>query len=120
MGLDLEIGEFLEGPRPHLRQVCLAHWVFTLRPQLQINSLIHRLCTPHSAPYPGRRWTAVAGTRHPVPRGLAGCPQPKLAGRAAFGKRAFLTTPQSFLTTSRVVLPAAKITSVRLRRVPLV
>ena len=65
MGLDLEIGEFLEGPRPDLRQVCLAHWVFTLRPQLQINSLIHRLCTPHSAPCPGRRWTALAGPRRP-------------------------------------------------------
>jgi len=59
---------------------------------MQINSLIHRLCTPRSAPCPGRRWTALAGPRHPVPRGLAGYPQPKLAGRVAFGKRPFLPT----------------------------
>jgi len=37
---------------------------------MRINSFIHRLCTPHSAPCPGRRWPAVAGPRHPVPRGL--------------------------------------------------
>src|SRR5215472_1249514 len=92
MRLDLEIGELLQGPRPHLRKVCLAHWVFTSRPHMRINSLIHRLCTPHSAPCPGRRWTALAGPRHPVPRGLAGYPQPKLAGRIAFGKPLFLPT----------------------------
>ena len=92
MGFDLEVGELLQGPRPHLRQVRLAHRVFTSRPHMRINSLIHRLCTPHSAPCPGRRWTAVAGPRHPVPRGLAGCPQPRLAGRVAFGKRPFLPT----------------------------
>jgi len=35
----------------------------------------------------------VTGPRHPVPRGLAGYPQPKLAGRATFGKPPFLTAP---------------------------
>ncbi len=59
MRLDLEIGEFLKGSRPYLRQVRLAHWVFTLRPHMRINSLIHRLCTPHSAPCPEYRWIAV-------------------------------------------------------------
>src|SRR5260370_555408 len=37
MRLDLEIGEFLKGSRPYLRQVRLAHWVFTLRPHMRIN-----------------------------------------------------------------------------------
>src|SRR6202035_5136005 len=92
MGFDLEIGEFLEGPRPHLRQVRLAHRVFTSRPHMRINSLIHRLCTPHSAPCPDAAGPLCGWPAPPRPLGVARYPQPRRASRATFGKRPFLPT----------------------------
>ena len=67
VGFDMQVGELLQRPRPDLRQIGLAHQRGHLAPPHVINSLIHRLCTPHfisCARSRGRRsWLMIADIR---------------------------------------------------------